>query len=231
MTFHLGTLAFGAFIIALVSIVRSGLEIIAQHSKSHGNRVMACIASCLGCCVGCFESTLRFLNKNAYIDVAVHSTNFCTAAKNSFEFVVNAGVAVAALNGACSVIQVVGSLLVAVSGGLTTYLLVTGFSRYTSDLSPHYVADPSAVAIMAGVLCLGIGIVFMHTFDQCADTMLYTFTDNKKNTPQTLDQFAPDNLSKLVSEASSGNYHALQPSGAGTAVQDKQTASGLYHSS
>jgi hypothetical protein len=210
LTFHLGSLAFGACIIAIVQMVRTFLAFVQRQAQSQGNQVMAMIAGCLQCFMACFESMLKFLTKNAYIDIAVHSRSFCVAAKNSFEFIFSSGSVVALLNGACFVIQIIGALLVATGGGTATYILVTSFERYTSDQSEHWVSDPLAVSILAGILSLGIGVAFMVIFDQCADTLLYTYQDNKKNDPGKVQDFAPDVLSNLVTGQGSTPYAPLK---------------------
>ena len=35
------------------------------------------------CCLWCFEKCLKFLNKNAYIEVAIYGYNFCKAAQKA----------------------------------------------------------------------------------------------------------------------------------------------------
>ena len=39
---------------------------------------------CMKCCFWCLEKCLRFLNKNAYIGIAIYGKNFCKAAKDAF---------------------------------------------------------------------------------------------------------------------------------------------------
>ena len=74
--YHLGPLAIGSFTIALCRLFKLVLGTVAQNAKGNGNRVLACIASCLGCITECFQNCMEFINKNAYIDVAINSTNF-----------------------------------------------------------------------------------------------------------------------------------------------------------
>eukprot|EP00747_Dinoflagellata_sp_TGD_P147947 gnl/TRDRNA2_/TRDRNA2_176864_c3_seq1.p1 gnl/TRDRNA2_/TRDRNA2_176864_c3~~gnl/TRDRNA2_/TRDRNA2_176864_c3_seq1.p1 ORF type:complete len:463 (+),score=78.77 gnl/TRDRNA2_/TRDRNA2_176864_c3_seq1:188-1390(+) len=82
--FHLGTLAFGAFLIAACRMIRLILAYIEKQAKATGNKVMEMIAKALSCCMLCFQRFLEFINKNAYIDVAINSSTFCTAAKKLF---------------------------------------------------------------------------------------------------------------------------------------------------
>ncbi|GCC43816.1 hypothetical protein chiPu_0027719, partial [Chiloscyllium punctatum] len=37
------------------------------------------------CCFWCLEKFIKFLNRNAYIMIAVYGKNFCVSAKNAFK--------------------------------------------------------------------------------------------------------------------------------------------------
>lgn len=52
---------------------------------SGDNKCTKCILDCLSCLVACFERFIEFLNKNAYIQIALTSKSFCPAAKDAFE--------------------------------------------------------------------------------------------------------------------------------------------------
>jgi hypothetical protein len=38
------------------------------------------LLKCLGCCMWCFEKCMRFINRNAYIEIAIFGYSFCTGA-------------------------------------------------------------------------------------------------------------------------------------------------------
>jgi hypothetical protein len=38
----------------------------------------------LQCCMWCLEKCMKFLNKNAYIQTAIHGYSFCKAARSAF---------------------------------------------------------------------------------------------------------------------------------------------------
>ena len=52
---------------------------------SGDNRMTQCLLSCLSCIVACFERFVEFLNRNAYIQIALTGKSFCPAAKDAFE--------------------------------------------------------------------------------------------------------------------------------------------------
>lgn len=195
---HLGSLAVGSFTIAVVRLAKLALGALAAHAKGSGNKVMECVAKSLGCIIECFQNCMEFLNKNAYIDIAINSNNFCMAARHSFDFMLRNAGEIVVLNGSCLVFQVIGVLSVMGLTGTGAYAGLTHMSEYTSESSPSYVPMPTLVAAVAG--CIGglIAMVFMLVFDQTADTLLYTFTWNKsKGGPASTGSFAPKALIDL----------------------------------
>jgi hypothetical protein len=82
--YHLGSLAWGAFLIAVVTTIRVIFEYCVYQYEKMGQKdnivfkivtwVIRCYLKCLDCCV-------KFMNKNAYIQVALHNVSFCTGAK------------------------------------------------------------------------------------------------------------------------------------------------------
>ncbi|GFR78489.1 choline transporter-like protein 2 [Elysia marginata] len=65
-------------------MIRIILEYIEYKLKDSENRVAKFIIKCLQCCFWCLEKFLKFLNKNAYIMIAIHGKNFCFSAKDAF---------------------------------------------------------------------------------------------------------------------------------------------------
>ena len=57
---------------------------IQQKCAKSGNKLAAAILCCIGCCIWCLEKFMKFLNKNAYIQTAIHGYSFCKAARSAF---------------------------------------------------------------------------------------------------------------------------------------------------
>jgi len=85
--YHTGSLAFGAFIIAVVQLIRMMLEYIDYKLKDSENKLAKCLVKCLKCCFWCLEKFLKFLNTNAYILISVYGKNFCWSAKEAFKLI------------------------------------------------------------------------------------------------------------------------------------------------
>ena len=76
--FHSGSLAFGALIIALVQLARAILGYIQKKLKGRAGKVAQCILCCMQCCLWCLEKILKYINRQAYIEVSSMPVDSCT---------------------------------------------------------------------------------------------------------------------------------------------------------
>ncbi|XP_014662558.1 PREDICTED: choline transporter-like protein 1 [Priapulus caudatus] len=96
--YHLGSVAFGSLIIALVQLCRLILLYIEKMLRYKKNKMVTYILKCLSCCLWCFEKFLKFLNRNAYIEIAIHGYGLCKAAQKAFMLIVGNALRIAAIN-------------------------------------------------------------------------------------------------------------------------------------
>ena len=72
MTYHAGSLAFGSFLLALIWLIRIIFEYWRQKMEkmtSGDNKCMKCVMCCITCCLDCLNRCIKFITKNAYIQV------------------------------------------------------------------------------------------------------------------------------------------------------------------
>merc|ERR1719240_657990 len=88
--YHLGTVALGSLIIAIVQLARAVLEYFNQKTKNENQTAMGTfIIKCCRCCLWCLEKCLKFINRNAYIETALYGMAFCEAACAAFKIILN----------------------------------------------------------------------------------------------------------------------------------------------
>merc|ERR1711959_602188 len=93
--YHMGSLAFGSFILAMtwmvrlvVAIMTAALETNAKKDPSGAAAKTAkCAMKCCNCCLKCWNNCLKFLTEKAYIRIALTGESFCAAAKSSYSTV------------------------------------------------------------------------------------------------------------------------------------------------
>jgi choline transporter-like protein 2/4/5 len=88
--FHLGTVAFGSLIIALVQLVRLIVGYIQKKMDEAGeSKIKKAIMCVVQCCLWCLEKCMKFISKNSYIYTALSGTSFCYSAFKSFFLILN----------------------------------------------------------------------------------------------------------------------------------------------
>lgn len=80
-----GSLAFGSLVLAFVQFINVLLEWTKRTNPK--NRALVCLISGLQCLLGCIQGIVQYINKFAYIHVAMHGYSFCTAARECFDLI------------------------------------------------------------------------------------------------------------------------------------------------
>lgn len=175
MTHHMGTIALGSLMIASLRVIRLIVMGLVRQMQAEGNCVGACIAKVCVCIITFFQDFLAFLNKNAYMDVAITSENFCSAASRAMGVMVEEGSVVAILNGAQAIFTITGMGLICGIPGFLTFVACKRLDTFSNPESLHYVETPKWVALASMMVCAIIGVSFMLVFDTVGDTILYCF--------------------------------------------------------
>merc|ERR1711988_895888 len=112
------------------------------------NRIAQMVMKAVACCLWCFEKCLKFLNKNAYIQVALLGKNFCTSAKAAFFLIFRNMARFGAVAMLGSIISVIGILFITVSTSVTGYFLLKALHPEITPVWPMavYVATAYLVA-------------------------------------------------------------------------------------
>jgi hypothetical protein len=63
------------------------MKYLEKQASAQKNRIMVIVFKAVQCILWCFEKFIKYLNKNAYIQVALLGTNFCTSAKVAFSLI------------------------------------------------------------------------------------------------------------------------------------------------
>jgi hypothetical protein len=136
--YHLGSLAFGSLLLAIVQFIQFVFEIIKKQVDNSGagnNKLVEYTMNCTRCCLACLERIVQFINKNAYILIALKGDNFCASAKEGFEIAWSNPLRFAVVNGIGAVIMFIGKLLISCGTTGAVYAFIT-YTSYAKILSP-----------------------------------------------------------------------------------------------
>lgn len=194
LRYHLGSVALGAALVSCFRLTAALCGYVTRQARGE-NKVAAAIGHIFMCCVWCYEEVVRFINKNAIIEMVLRSTDFFTSAGRAFRRVERALPEAAALNGITVLFQVLGSIVMTGIGGYTAFLLVSGLSMYSDPSSQWYLESPLFVVVANAGLAFLISAVFMTMFDMTSDTLLFCWLTD---TEDGVAEFAPKPLRNLV---------------------------------
>ncbi|GAB5571348.1 choline transporter-like protein 4 isoform X1 [Prionailurus iriomotensis] len=201
LRYHTGSLAFGALILTLVQIARVILEYIDNKLRGAQNPVARCIMCCFKCCLWCLEKFIKFLNRNAYIMIAIYGKNFCVSAKNAFMLLMRNIVRVVVLDKVTDLLLFFGKLLVVGGVGVLSFFFFTGRIQGlgTNFESPslNYYWLPIMVSIL-GAYVIANG--FFSVFGMCVDTLFLCFLEDLERNDGSLDRpyYMPTALLKIL---------------------------------
>jgi len=167
---HIGSLALGSFLIAVVTMIKVVFEYFAaQQEKVAGkdNVAFKAIACCIRCAIWCLDAYVKFINENAYIQIALHNSTFCTGAWESFYLMVRHG-------GRFGSASVVSFLMVWIGKGCIVALSVWLTILLVQQMHPD-VSMPLIPAVFVGLFAYVVATLFLNIFSSSALAILHSF--------------------------------------------------------
>ncbi|XP_046368399.2 choline transporter-like protein 4 isoform X3 [Haliotis rufescens] len=175
--YHLGTLAFGSLIIAIVQMIRIFLEYLDHKLKGSENAVAKFFLKCLKCCFWCLEKFIKFINKNAYIITAIYGKNFCMAAKDAFFLILRNVVRVVVIDKVTDFLLFIGKLVVVGLVGAGSFFFFDGRIPYLAKYTPNlnFYVVPIVVVIIGSYI---IAACFFSVYGMAVDTLFLCFLED-----------------------------------------------------
>ncbi|XP_060915367.1 choline transporter-like protein 4 [Labrus mixtus] len=204
LRFHVGSLAFGSLILTLVQIVRIILEYIDHKTRSAQNPVARFLLCCLKCCFWCLEKFIKFLNRNAYIMIAVYGKNFCVSAKNAFKLLMRNIIRVVVLDKVTDLLLFFGKLLVVGGVAVLSFFFFSGRILLPGDTfrseTLNYYWMPIITVVFGSYL---IAHGFFSVYNMCVDTLFLCFLEDLERNDGSLQKpyFMSKNLMKILSKS------------------------------
>uniref|UniRef100_A0A671RHB2 Choline transporter-like protein n=1 Tax=Sinocyclocheilus anshuiensis TaxID=1608454 RepID=A0A671RHB2_9TELE len=161
LRYHTGSLAFGSLILAIVQIIRVLLEYIDHKLKGAENKFAKFLLCCLKCCFWCLEKFIKFMNRNAYIMVAIYGKNFCRSARDAFFLLMRNVIRVVVLDKVTDFILFLGKLL------------IVGLVGKFSTLDRR---ENEIMTVLVGSYLIAHG--FFSVYAMCVDTLFLCFLED-----------------------------------------------------
>ena len=137
---------------------------------SKNNKIVKCLLCCTGYCLSCLERCVKYITKNAYIQIALTSKSFCPAAWNGFLLIVKNAIRYGVTHSMGCIFMFLGKLFIICATVCLCFLMLTQWEQPKKAISTPY-----APCFVAGVIGYCIASVFMSVFSFASDTILQCF--------------------------------------------------------
>ena len=172
--YHFGSLVFGATIVAIIRFLMVVVEYFKKKlDKSLGKtqgKCFKCLFTCVECCLGCCAKFMEYVNKHAYIQIALKGDSFCTSAFEGFALIVRNLGRFSMLALVSTIFSLVGTLFITVSSCIIGYFLITNVSYFSDELN-SCVLPVAAFGLVGFVM----GRVTMSIFSVSGDALIHSF--------------------------------------------------------
>lgn len=189
--YHIGTVAYGSLVIALIKTIRAILMYIQSKAAQSKNKVLEIIVACIGCCMWCVEKCMKFLNKNAYIQTAIYGTGFCKSAKKAFWLIARNILRVMAVNMVGDFILGLGRLFIPTVSTLIAYFAIAYQTGSTNGLV--------LPLVFTWILAYFIGCMYSEIFGMSIETILCCYIADEEMFPPEL-RFAEGSLRDTMAD-------------------------------
>lgn len=173
--YNAGSLAFGSFILAIIWMIRVIFEYVDNSLKKADNEAAKFITNCIRYCLDCFHRFIKFLNANAYIQIALTGDNFCTSAMSAFIIALKHAGSFVITNGIGSLIHLLGKAAIITGNVFLTFFLMRVIPAWKAKFD-----NPIAPLAVVGLETFLLANVFMGVFSITSLTVLqclYTDVD------------------------------------------------------
>ncbi|KAJ8976875.1 hypothetical protein NQ317_001199 [Molorchus minor] len=167
--YHLGSVALGSFLIAIVQFARVLLKLLEKSLKGRKGKCAECTFKCCQCCLYCFEKILKYLSRNAYIEVAIHGYSFCRAGKQAFKLLTSNVLRVAAINSVGDFVLFLGKVTVVAA------TVLIGINMLQDKPGVHHIWVPVTIAALFAYF---VAHCFLTVYEMTIDTIFLCFCED-----------------------------------------------------
>ncbi|KAJ3272223.1 hypothetical protein HDV01_005877 [Terramyces sp. JEL0728] len=198
LLYHLGSIALGSLLIAIVEFIRLVLYEIQRRIKKTQNQFLIYLVACLQCCMKIVSILVKFINKNAYIYIAITGQAFFKSAGEATALIIKNALSALALDFVSDFILMISKLFVAGITGFLAYLYLAYFSSSLPNSSS--INYPIVTVIFVALAALMVAQAFFSVYDMAINTITLSFlididkNDGSKDRPY----YMSDELKRIM---------------------------------
>lgn len=137
--YNLGSLALGSFILGFIWIIRTPFEfMLRKFQKTDANGVVRTFSIMTCCCCTICHKFVKYLDRNAYIQLALTGHNFCPSAMTAYTIALKSRGYFMQTNGLSALILVLCKLTISMTSMLTAQVMLATMDNIEMPLIPLF---------------------------------------------------------------------------------------------
>ncbi|KAG4122911.1 hypothetical protein ERO13_D11G296752v2 [Gossypium hirsutum] len=198
--YNLGSVALGSLVVSLVESIRFILESIRRKLKVAGVTSDGWFGK-IGNhtsqgCLRCVEWTIKSVNRNAYIMIAITGKSFFKASEIATELIMNNILRIGKVNVIGDVILFLGKLCVSLSSAIFGFLML---DTYKYRAAHNKISSPLLPVLICWALGYVVATLFFAVVEMSIDTIILSFCQDSEEHQGTA-QYAPPLLIETLGD-------------------------------
>ncbi|KAG2580864.1 hypothetical protein PVAP13_6KG263200 [Panicum virgatum] len=202
MRYSLGSVALGSLIVSIVEWVRFILETLRRRLKfvnsAHDSWFRKTVSSSSQCCLGCIDWTLKSVNRNAYIMIAITGKGFFKASALATGLIMKNVLRIGKVNVIGDVILMLGKLCVSLLSALFAFIML---DKHKYRSGHNKISSPLVPVLVSWALGYVVAKLFFAVVEMSIDTIILSFCQDTEE-HQGNAQYAPPLLMETLDEES-----------------------------
>ncbi|TVU43850.1 hypothetical protein EJB05_10350 [Eragrostis curvula] len=202
LRYSLGSVALGSLIVSIIEWLRFILESLRRRLKfvnsSHESCFGKAMSSSSHCCLGCIDWTIKSVNRNAYIMIAITGKGFCKASVLATGLIMNNILRIGKVNVIGDIILFLGKLCISLFCALFAFLMLDEH-KYRS--AHNKISSPLVPVLLSWALGYIVAKLFFAVVEMSIDTIILSFCQDAEE-HQGNAQYAPPLLMETLDEQS-----------------------------
>ncbi|XP_020079939.1 choline transporter-like protein 2 [Ananas comosus] len=198
LRYSLGSVALGSLVVSIVEWVRFILESLRRRLKHVDTVSESCMGRTMSsssqCCLGCIDWTIKSVNRNAYIMIAITGKGFCKASAIATGLIMNNILRIGKVNVIGDVILFLGKLCVSLFCALFAFLMLDTH-KYKS--AHNKISSPLFPVLVSWALGYIVATLFFAVVEMSIDTIILSFCQDAEE-HQGNAQYAPPLLMETL---------------------------------
>ncbi|XP_064485322.1 choline transporter-like protein 2 [Ornithodoros turicata] len=190
--YHLGSIVFGSLIVACIKLLRALVKAI-EYSMKRDTEKVKIFARIWEAVCQCVQKFLTFVNRNAFIVIAIHGYSFITSAKRAFTLLAQHAMDVVAINSVGDFVLFLAKVAV------TVFTVLCGIEIMNQHQGVHY----KWVPVFAGaILTYFVADSCISIYEMTIDTLFVCFCEDCEwNDGVTKPFFMSDTFKEFIEDS------------------------------